>query len=68
MAQTRIRARLLTPEDVAEILNVGKRTVYSYIEKGWLPAAKLGPSRLLRVKESDLEAFLGMSLSNGDAA
>jgi excisionase family DNA binding protein len=48
--------KLLTPEQVAERLQVTERTVYSWLRRGKLPALKLG--RLWRIRPDDLETFL----------
>ena len=48
--------KLLTPEQVAERLQVTERTVYGWLRRGKLPALKLG--RLWRIRPQDLEAFL----------
>ena len=48
--------KLLTPEQVAERLQVVERTVYRWLNEGRLEGVKLG--RLWRVREDDLEAFL----------
>ena len=48
--------KLLTPEQVAERLQVVERTVYRLLNEGRLEGVKLG--RLWRVREDDLEAFL----------
>lgn len=34
--------RLLTADEVAEILRVGRATVYRWAEQGWLPAIRVG--------------------------
>lgn len=47
---------LLTPEQVANILNLHILTVYSYIRKGQLGAVRLG--RTYRILPSDLELFV----------
>lgn len=47
--------KLLTIEEVAEILRVSTRSVNRYIESGKLKASKIG---VWRIKESDLNAFL----------
>ena len=47
--------KLLTIEEVAEILRVSTRSVNRYIESGRLKASKLG---VWRIKQSDLNAFL----------
>ena len=48
--------KLLTPEQVAERLQVTERTVYGWLRRGTLPALKLG--RLWRIRSEDLEGFL----------
>ncbi|PIT93383.1 MAG: DNA-binding protein [Candidatus Harrisonbacteria bacterium CG10_big_fil_rev_8_21_14_0_10_38_8] len=47
--------KLLTIEEIADILRVHTRTVTRYIESGRLKASKLG---VWRIKQSDLNAFL----------
>ena len=47
--------KLLTIEEVAEILRVSSRSVNRYIESGRLKASKLG---VWRIKRSDLDNFL----------
>jgi putative molybdopterin biosynthesis protein len=45
----------LTPEEVAEILNIKKNTVYELIKRGELAAFRVG--RKLRVEREDVEAY-----------
>ena len=45
----------LTPEEVAEILNIKKNTVYELIKRGELAAYRVG--RKLRVEPKDVEAY-----------
>ena len=47
--------KLLTIEEVAEILRVSSRSVNRYIDSGRLKASKLG---VWRIKQSDLDKFL----------
>ena len=47
---------LLTPEQVAEILQVHVLTVYSYIRKGKLSAIRLG--RSYRIGQDDLKHLI----------
>lgn len=47
--------KLLTVEEVMEILRVSYRSVVRYIEHGKLKASKIGT---WRIKQSDLDAFL----------
>jgi excisionase family DNA binding protein len=49
--------KLLTPAQVAERLQVTERTVYTWLRGGRLRGLRAG--RLWRVREEDLEAFLG---------
>jgi excisionase family DNA binding protein len=48
--------KLLSIEEVAEILGLEYKTVYRLIHNGELPAAKVG--RVYRIYKADLEAFL----------
>ncbi len=48
---------LLTLEDVAERLGVHIRTLHRFVADGRLPAYRIGP-RLVRIRTSDVEAFL----------
>ncbi len=48
--------KLLTTEQVAELLQVHPFTVLKYIKTGKLKAIKLG--RVWRIRESDVERFL----------
>jgi len=47
--------KLLTIEEVAEMLRVSTRTVIRYIDSGKLKASKIG---VWRIKQSDVDAFL----------
>lgn len=40
---------LLTPEEAAELLGVGRSTVYDLLRLGLLPSVKIGRSRRVRV-------------------
>ena len=51
---------LLTPQQVADKLKVHHNTVYRYINEGKLKCTSVG-NMLIRIKESDLEAFINMS-------
>lgn len=52
---------LLTPEQVAERLQVKERTVLDWLRAGDLRGLKLG--RLWRVRPDDLEKFLAASVA-----
>ena len=45
--------KLLTPQEVADLLKVKKNTVYFMIKRGELPATKLG--KQLRIRQSDVD-------------
>jgi len=47
--------KLLTIEEVSEILRVSTRTVIRYIDSGKLKAPKIG---VWRIKQSDVDVFL----------
>lgn len=51
-----MKEKLLTINDIIEILQVSKLTVYRYIKAGKLPAYKVG--RDYRVKQKDFDSFL----------
>jgi excisionase family DNA binding protein len=56
-----VQSRYYTLPEVAERLNVSRRTVYRWIQAGELSAHKLGPDRPgveWRIGEEDLERFL----------
>ena len=55
MEQKPDKEKLLTVEEVADILRVSYRTVVRYIESGRLRASKIG---VWRIKQSDLDDFL----------
>ncbi len=50
---------LMTPEQVAEILQIHVLTVYSYIRQGKLSAIRLG--RSYRISPDDLERLIEMN-------
>jgi len=52
--------RILTPDQVAEMLQMHPFTILGYIKEGKLRAARLG--RVYRIKEADVNAFLESSL------
>jgi len=55
---TRAFARMLTLEQVEEILNLGKPLVYTLVRNGELRAAQFGGRGVWRVREDDLEAYI----------
>jgi excisionase family DNA binding protein len=54
-----MQERILTPEQVSQILQVHPFTVLKFIKQGRLKASKLG--RVYRIRESDVELFLDES-------
>jgi excisionase family DNA binding protein len=57
---------LLTVSEVAEMLKVNQQTVRNWIDRGELSAVRVG-SRRVRVKESDLYAFLAAGQDQAEA-
>ena len=51
--------RLLTVQEVAEVMRVSRMTVYRLIRAGQLKAVRVG--RNYRVREEDLSAYLRLS-------
>ncbi len=58
--------RLLTPGEVAEILQVHTLTVYGYIKNGRLDAVRLG--RTYRILPDDLDRFIESNRTRTPAA
>jgi excisionase family DNA binding protein len=56
-------ARLLTVDEVAELMRVSRMTVYRLIRKGQLQAVRVG--RNYRVRSQDLNAYLEAQAVNG---
>jgi excisionase family DNA binding protein len=53
--------KLYTVDEVAQILRLSKRTVYSYIEFGYLRAIQVGEKKALRIPEDALHEFLKLN-------
>ena len=51
-------SKMLTLEQVQEILNVKSSFVYALVRSGELPAAQFGGRGVWRVRESDLAAYI----------
>jgi excisionase family DNA binding protein len=58
------QGEILTPEQVADYLQVRKDTVYRYIRDGKLPAVRLG--RSYRVPRENLDLFLLANSTKAD--
>ncbi|MDJ0458583.1 helix-turn-helix domain-containing protein [Arthrobacter sp. NQ7] len=50
--------KMLTLDQVQEILNLGKPMVYSLVRSGEIRAVQLGPRGLWRVSQDDLAAYI----------
>lgn len=50
--------KMLTIDDVQEILNLGKPMVYALVRSGEIRAVQLGPRGIWRVRQDDLAAYI----------
>lgn len=57
---------LLKPREVAAILSVSRSHVYQLISSGQIPSVRVG-ERTVRVRRSDLEAYIESRVSGGGA-
>jgi excisionase family DNA binding protein len=57
---------ILTPDQVAQILQIHPFTVLKFIKQGKLKASKLG--RVYRIRKSDVDAFLDEQAKDSQAA
>jgi excisionase family DNA binding protein len=53
--------KLYTVYEVAQILRLSRRTVYSYIEAGYIRAIQVGEKKALRIPEDALQEFLKLN-------
>lgn len=60
------KPKVYTLEEIAQILGLTRRTIYTYVHNGYLKAVKIG--RGWRVSEAALNEFLsqGTESENGD--
>lgn len=56
--------KLLTPEQVAEYLNLAEKTIKDYLRAGKIRGVKIG--NVWRVKPEDLEAFVDKHTVSND--
>ena len=56
MDNGRTEERLLTPGEVAEILQCSKATAYGLLQRGEITTIRIG--RLVRVKRADLDIYI----------
>ena len=54
-----------TLDEVADILKVTKRTLYTYVKEGKLPAVKMG--KYWRITHENLQAFISKDTPISDA-
>lgn len=54
--------RIYTLDEIAEMLHITRRTLYTYIKEGKLQAVKIG--KYWRVSETNLQAFLENGTAN----
>lgn len=52
-----IMEKLLTPEEVAEIFKIDKRTVYYWIEKRTIPYIRIN-KKVIRFRPVDVDEFI----------
>jgi excisionase family DNA binding protein len=57
---------LLRPEEVAEILGIGRTKLYTMIRRGELPALRLG--KLVRVPRTQLDEWIADQVKGNRAA
>lgn len=57
--------KVYTLEEIAELLHITRRTLYSYVKEGKLKAVKVG--KYWRVTEKNLEEFLSTGTEVSDA-
>ena len=48
--------KLLTVQDVADILNIGRSTMYQLVQRGEIPSVQIGSTR--RIRPVDLRNFI----------
>jgi excisionase family DNA binding protein len=56
--------RLLSAEDLARELGIGRTTAYSLLWSGTIPSMKVG--RLRKVRREDLESFIKARMERGE--
>lgn len=63
ITHTQANYKLLKAEDVARVLNISRTAAYRLM-RGELPAVKFGGTTV-RVRQSDLEAFIAAHITGG---
>ena len=62
--QTEETKRLLSADDLAQELGVGRTTAYSLLWSGAIPSMKVG--RLRKVRREDVEQFIQTLMERGE--
>ena len=57
--------KVYTLDEVADILKVSRRTLYTYVKEGKLPAVKMG--KYWRVSQESLQAFISTGTTAAEA-
>ena len=57
--------KVYTLDEVADILKVSRRTLYTYVKEGKLPAVKMG--KYWRVSQESLQAFISTGTTVAEA-
>jgi excisionase family DNA binding protein len=56
--------RLLTGDEVADLLNISRSFAFALMKRGEIPTVKLG--RAVRVRPQDLEEFIALSVRRNE--
>lgn len=56
--------RLLTGEEVADLLHISRSLTYQLMRRGDIPTVRIG--RLVRVRRSDLQAYVDDHIQRAD--
>jgi len=56
--------KLLTPQEIAEVLGVQPSTIYQWTHQGYIPHVKIG--KFVRFKEKDVEEWIERKGNNGN--
>jgi excisionase family DNA binding protein len=49
---------LFRPDEVAGLFLISTRTVYNWVAEGRIPAVKVGPYGIIRIKRDDVEKMI----------
>lgn len=47
--------KYLTPQEVSDFYNFDIKTLYGWINEGKIPADRIGPGKIIRIKREDAE-------------